>query len=148
MPPPPGLDRVAARSLQKLKDRVQWLEIQPLTHMTDDHVIWLRLWLLTGVIVVALILTTQWNRFTRLARRQLAKPRCLDGAGDSELNFQRLGRIRKIPPGGQLISEAIAHQMDCVVVEGVPSSRAGARRRRGYEKGPSIDKVDTIKRYA
>ena len=74
LPPPPGLDRLAARSLQKLKDHVQWLELQPETHELDDHVVWLRLWLQIGTIAVALILTGHWHRFIRLVRRQWIKP--------------------------------------------------------------------------
>ena len=53
---------------------MQWLEIQPLTHKTDDHVVWLRLWLQIGTIVVALILTGQWNRSIRFVRRQWTRP--------------------------------------------------------------------------
>ena len=89
MPPPPGLDRIAARSLQKLKDHVQWLELQQPAHETDDHAVWLRLCLLAGTIVVALIMIWQWNSFTPLLRRQLAKLRYFNRADDSEPNTQR-----------------------------------------------------------
>ena len=86
LPPPPGLDRLAARSLQKLKDDVQWLEIQPLTHKPDDYAMWLRLWLGIGTITVALILTGRWTRLTHLVRRQWMRPWYLDGEVNVYLN--------------------------------------------------------------
>ena len=39
LPPPPGLDRFAARSLQRPEEDVQRLEIQPLIHRVAEHVI-------------------------------------------------------------------------------------------------------------
>ena len=95
MPPPPGLDRFAARSLRKLRDDVQWLKIQPLTHETDDHVVWLRLWLRIGTIVVALILTGWWNRIIRLMRRQWLRQWFRDQAVDLASNpRERKGKIK------------------------------------------------------
>ena len=94
LPSPPGLDRFAARSLRNLKDDVQWLEIQPPIHKTDDHVVWLRLWLLIGTIVVALIPTGQWTRSIRLVRRQWIRPWFRDRATNLASNSrERKGKI-------------------------------------------------------
>lgn len=74
LPPPPGLDRFAARSLQRLEIYVQRLEIQPLIHRVAEHVIWLRLWLQIGTITVALVLTGQWTEFIHSVRKRLTRP--------------------------------------------------------------------------
>ncbi|KAM0804187.1 hypothetical protein BDR22DRAFT_885970 [Usnea florida] len=117
LPPPPGLDRFAARSLQKLKDHVQWLEIQPLTHETDNHVVWLRLWLLTGTIVVALTLTGYWNRFIRLVRRQRNGPydRAIDLASNGrEQEGIIIGDSQSVSSGAQSQASSTARSVNSV----------------------------------
>lgn len=74
LPPPPGRDRIATRSPQRLQEEVQRLKFQPLIHKAYEHIFWLRLWLQIGAFTVVLILTGQLARFKYFLRRQRTRP--------------------------------------------------------------------------
>ena len=72
--PPPALDRLAARSLQRLQEEVQQIKFQPLIHRVDENIFWLRLWFQLGILMIGLMLTGRWTIFKVLLRRQSKRP--------------------------------------------------------------------------